>query len=175
MREAYAWLQNRLVGRFFEGSDGVTRFEYAPEDFMPISLSLPLDGSWQADAPGAFLDGLLPDNDSEREAMRRWFGAASADPLDLLVATDVTGGLCFTSVPDLGGNHVPSSRVRKGKRHCDQGLSARARLDDVAVRRPPQPFRPCEFAGQIRFGTVRRPLDLAERQASFDPYREAAP
>ena len=102
MREAYAWLQNRLVGRFFKGSDDVTRFEYAPEASAPISLSLPLDGSWQADVPGAFLDGLLPDNDSEREAMRRWFGAASADPLDLLVATDVTGGLCFTSVPDLG-------------------------------------------------------------------------
>lgn len=102
MREAYAWLQNRPVGRFFKGSDDVTRFEYAPEASAPISLSPPLDGSWQADAPGAFLDGLLPDNDSEREAMRRWFGAASADPLDLLVATDVTGGLCFTSVPDLG-------------------------------------------------------------------------
>lgn len=102
MREAYAWLRNRLVGRFFESSDGVTQFEYAPEVSAPISLSLPLDGSWQADAPGMFLDGLLPDNDSEREAMRRWFGAASADPLDLLVATDVTGGLCFTSVPDLG-------------------------------------------------------------------------
>ena len=102
MREAYAWLQNRLVGRFFEGPDGVTRFEYAPEASAPISLSLPLDGSWHADAPGAFLDGLLPDNDSEREAMRLWFGAASADPLDLLVATDTTGGLCFTSVPELG-------------------------------------------------------------------------
>ena len=102
MREAYAWLQNRLVGRFFKGSDDVTRFEYAPEASALISLSLPLDGSWQADAPGAFLDGLLPDGDSEREAMRLWFGAASADPLDLLVATDTTGGLCFTSVPELG-------------------------------------------------------------------------
>ena len=69
---------------------------------MPISLSLPLDDFWQVDAPGAFLDGLLPDNDSEREAMRLWFGAASADPLDLLVATDTTGGLCFTSVPEPG-------------------------------------------------------------------------
>ena len=102
MREAYAWLQNRLVGRFFKGSDDVTRFEYAPEASAPISLSLPLDGSWQTDVPGAFLDGLLPDGDSEREAMRLWFGAASADPLDLLVATDATGGLCFTSVPELG-------------------------------------------------------------------------
>ena len=102
MKEAYAWLQNRLVGRFFEGSDGATRFEYVPEASMPISLSLPLDDFWQVDAPGAFLDGLLPDNDSEREAMRLWFGAASADPLDLLVATDMTGGLCFTSVPEPG-------------------------------------------------------------------------
>ncbi len=102
MREAYAWLQNRLVGRFFEGPDGATRFEYAPEASAPISLSLPLDGSWQADAPGMFLDGLLPDNDSEREAMRLWFGAASANPLDLLMGADATGGLCFTSVPELG-------------------------------------------------------------------------
>ena len=102
MREAYAWSQNRLVGRFFEGSGGVTRLEYAPGAPAPISLSLPLDGSWRVDAPGAFLDGLLPDNDGEREAMRRWFGAASADPLDLLVGADVTGGLCFTSVPEPG-------------------------------------------------------------------------
>ena len=102
MREAYAWSQNRLVGRFFEDSDGVTRLEYAPGAFAPISLSLPLDGSWRVDAPGAFLDGLLPENDGEREAMRRWFVAVSADPLDLLVGADVTGGLCFTSVPELG-------------------------------------------------------------------------
>ena len=81
MREAYAWSQNRLVGRFFEDSDGVTRLEYAPGAFAPISLSLPLDGSWRVDAPG---------------------GAVSADPLDLLVGADVTGGLCFTSVPELG-------------------------------------------------------------------------
>ena len=78
MKEAYAWLQNRLVGRFFKGSDDVTRFEYALEASAPISLLLPLDGSWQVDVPGAFLDGLLPDNDSEREAMRLWFGVASA-------------------------------------------------------------------------------------------------
>ncbi|WP_294164304.1 HipA domain-containing protein [uncultured Senegalimassilia sp.] len=102
MREAYAWSRNRLIGRFFEGSDGATRFEYASGASAPISLSLPLDGSWQADAPGAFLDGLLPDRDSERVAMRRWFGAASANPLDLLVATDTTGGLFFTSIPELG-------------------------------------------------------------------------
>lgn len=121
MREAYAWLQNRLVGRFFKGSDDVTRFEYAPEASAPISLSLPLDGSWQTDAPGMFLDGLLPDNDSEREAMRRWFGAASADPLDLLVATDVTGGLCFTSIPELG---EITSQAREFAREKDIAIKA---------------------------------------------------
>ena len=102
MREAYAWLQNCLVGRFFEGLDGATRFEYAPAVSAPISLSLPLDGSWQADAPGAFLDGLLPDNDSEREAMRLWFGAASADPLDLHVATEATRKLCYKCIAETG-------------------------------------------------------------------------
>lgn len=58
MREAYAWSQNRLVGRFFEDSDGVTRLEYAPGAFAPISLSLPLDGSWRVDAPGRVLGRL---------------------------------------------------------------------------------------------------------------------
>lgn len=97
MKRAYVWLRNRLVGRFFEDSDGVIRFEYGPHATAPISLSLSLDGSWHADAPSLFLDGLLPDFDYERKAMQCAFDAASTNPLDLLVAADVTGGLCFTS------------------------------------------------------------------------------
>lgn len=102
MKRAYAWLRNCLVGCFFEGPDGAIRFEYSPKAAAPISLSLPLDGSWRADAPSLFLDGLLPDDDGRRAVMQRCFGAASTDPIDLLVAADVTGGLCFTSVPELG-------------------------------------------------------------------------
>ncbi|WP_302717614.1 HipA N-terminal domain-containing protein [uncultured Senegalimassilia sp.] len=58
MKRSYVWLRNRLVGRFFEDSDGVIRFEYSPHATAPVSLSLPLDGSWHADAPDSFLDGL---------------------------------------------------------------------------------------------------------------------
>lgn len=133
MKEAHAWLQNRLVGRFFEGSDGATRFEYAPEASMPISLSLPLDGSWQADAPGAFLDGLLPDNDSEREAMRLWF-ARRRQTRSIFLWQRTRRRTVLHVGSRAGRNHVPGSRVRKGKGHRDQGLPVRARLDDVAVR-----------------------------------------
>ena len=175
MREAYAWSQNRLVGRFFEDSDGVTRLEYAPGAFAPISLSLPLDGSWRVDAPGAFLDGLLPDNDGEREAMRRWFGAVSADPLDLLVGGGCDGRTVLHVGSRAGRNHVPGSRVRKEKDvaikvyRLGRGWTT-WQSDDRRSR-----FALCGFAGQIRLGAVRRPLDLAERQAPFDPHREAAP
>lgn len=169
MREAYAWLQNRPVGRFFKGSDDVTRFEYAPEASAPISLSLPLDGSWQADAPGAFLDGPLPDNDSEREAMRRWFGAASADPLDLLVATDVTGGLCFTSVPDLGESRpkLASSQGKKTlrSRFIGSGTAGRrgspttaAAVSPLRVRRVNSPWNGSMAAGPGRMPSTLRPI-----------------
>ena len=162
MKEAYAWLQNRLVGRFFEGSDGATRFEYAPEASMPISLSLPLDCSWQADAPGAFLDGLLPDNDSEREAMRLWFGAASADPLDLLVATDATGGLCFTSVPEPG--EIASQEKDSQSRFIGSGAAGRrgspmtaAAVSPLRVRRANSPWSGSTTAGPGRTPSTLRP------------------
>lgn len=168
MREAYAWLQNCLVGRFFEGLDGATRFEYAPEASMPISLSLPLDCSWQADAPGAFLDGLLPDNDSEREAMRLWFGAASADPLDLLVATDATGGLCFTSVPEPGRLRlrlVSSQGKRTSQsRFIGSGAAGRrgspmtaAAVSPLRVRRANSPWSGSTTAGPGRTPSTLRP------------------
>ena len=163
MREAYAWLQNRLVGRFFEGFDGATRFEYAPGAFAPISLSLPLDGSWRVDAPGAFLDGLLPDNDGEREAMRRWFGAVSADPLDLLVGADVTGGLCFTSVPELG---EITSQAREFAREKDVAIKVyrlgrspmiAAAVSPLRVRRASSPWNGSTTAGPGRTPSTLRP------------------
>lgn len=133
MKEAYAWLQNRLVGRFFEGSDGATRFEYAPEASMLISLSLPLDDFWQVDAPGAFLDGLLPDNDSEREAMRLWF-ARRRPTRSIFLWQRTRRADCASRRFPSRGDCVSGSRVCKGKGHRNQGLPARARLDDVAVR-----------------------------------------
>ena len=159
MKEAYAWLQNRLVGRFFEGSDGATRFEYAPEASMPISLSLPLDCSWQADAPGAFLDGLLPDNDSEREAMRLWFGAASADPLDLLVTTDATGGGRLRLwLASLQGKRTSQSRFTGSGAAGRRGSPMIAAVvSPLRVRRANSPWSGSTTAGPGRTPSILRP------------------
>ena len=63
---------------------------------MPISLSLPLDGKWARKAPGRFLENLLPDNPTAREAMMRASGAAGTDSFDLLDGADSSGGLVFS-------------------------------------------------------------------------------
>lgn len=95
MRLAYAWEDGKLVGAFSE-EGGRVGFRYLPAATHPISLSLPLSGGWAEQAPLRFLEGLLPDNESERSAMMLTFGARSLHPMDLLISADATGGLCFT-------------------------------------------------------------------------------
>lgn len=95
MRLAYAWEDGKLVGAFNE-EGGRVGFRYLPAATHPISLSLPLSGGWAEQAPLRFLEGLLPDNESERSAMMLTFGARSLHPMDLLISADATGGLCFT-------------------------------------------------------------------------------
>ena len=69
MRELHAWMGDSPVGVFLEDSEGNVPLEYAKGVDMPISLSLPLDGKWARKAPGRFLENLLPDNPTAREAM----------------------------------------------------------------------------------------------------------
>lgn len=75
MRELHAWMGDSPVGVFLEDSEGNVSLEYAKGVDMPISLSLPLDGKWARKAPGRFLENLLPDNPTAREAMMRAFGS----------------------------------------------------------------------------------------------------
>ena len=100
MKELHVWRDGTAVGRFFEGADrtdaGRVDFEYSADATCPISLSLPLEGGWEKSAPGYFLEGLLPDSEAEREAMRDALHAASSGSFDLLAAADLTGGLCFS-------------------------------------------------------------------------------
>ena len=100
MKELHVWRDGTAVGRFFEGADrtdaGRVDFEYSADATCPISLSLPLEGGWEKSAPGYFLEGLLPDSEAEREAMRDVLHAASSGSFDLLAAADLTGGLCFS-------------------------------------------------------------------------------
>ena len=94
--DLYAWNENCLVGKFSE-ENGNIAFHYSAEAARPISLSLPLDESWDENAPRRFLEGLFPDQKSEREAMRATLGATSRSVFELLNEVDVTGGLRFTT------------------------------------------------------------------------------
>ena len=99
MRHLFAWENDTLIGRFDE-KDGRVTFSYERDASYPISLSLPLEKSWSAEAPAAFLDGLLPEEEARRVQMMGSIGARSTDAFDLLDSVDSTGGLVFTSTPE---------------------------------------------------------------------------
>jgi serine/threonine-protein kinase HipA len=91
-----AWLEGRYVGEFVRSGHGDVSFHYDPDaPDVPVSLSLPRDGSAARRAAERFLRGLLPDRQEARVWMQRATGAASTDTFDLLAAVggDVAGGL----------------------------------------------------------------------------------
>lgn len=92
--ELYAWAEGALVGVFALSGRGID-FAYQPDVRTPVSLSLPLNGSWDADAPANFLEGLLPERAEARLRMRIALDAPSEHPFDLLRAVDSAGGLVF--------------------------------------------------------------------------------
>lgn len=97
MRRLFAWLGETEVGVFERLDDGSMGFRYVTDELdLPISLSLPLDGSWARDAPANFLDGLLPESGNVRLRQQVAIGAASTDPFDLLAGVDAVGALTFT-------------------------------------------------------------------------------
>nr|WP_269148378.1 HipA N-terminal domain-containing protein [Bifidobacterium pseudolongum] len=88
------------MGMFIRDDDDLVEFRYDSDAGAPISVSLPLDGTWDEQAPEAFLDNLLPDEETARHAMLFRLGAASTDVFDLLDGVDSTGGLVFTRSDD---------------------------------------------------------------------------
>lgn len=89
----HVWMDGRRhMGVFSRGDDGRVEFQYDSDAAAPISVSLPLDGGWSAGAPAAFLDNLLPDEETARYAMMHRLGAASTDVFNLLDGVDSTGG-----------------------------------------------------------------------------------
>ncbi len=97
----HVWVGDRChVGMFIRDDDNLVEFRYDSDADTPISVSLPLDGTWDDQAPEAFLDNLLPDEETARHAMMFRLGAASTDVFDLLDGVDSTGGLVFTRSDD---------------------------------------------------------------------------
>lgn len=99
----HVWMDGRRhMGVFTRDADGTVEFRYDSNATVTLSVSLPLTGDWGAGTPGAFLDNLLPDEETARRAMMRRLGAASTDVFDLLDSVDSTGGLVFTRSEDVG-------------------------------------------------------------------------
>ena len=96
MRILNAWRNAEYVGSFYD-SDGKYGFQYDSRVKVPISLSLPLDGTWVKNAPKNFLSNLLPESKSGRVFMRDALHASSTDVFDLLDKVDSSGGLVFSS------------------------------------------------------------------------------
>lgn len=100
-RHLFVWDGKTLIGRFDE-KPGAVVFSYERSySGMPISLSMPLGGNWDEDAPARFLSSRLPENSEGRLAMKTALQAGSVSAFDLLPLTDTVGGLGFTSDEEL--------------------------------------------------------------------------
>ncbi len=84
----YAWHEGTPVGRFLKESGRIT-FEYdGSYAGLPISLSMPVDGPWDEDAPGRVLTSRLPEDGNTRLMQAIALEAGSDDPFDVLPLTD---------------------------------------------------------------------------------------
>lgn len=93
------WKDGVHIGVFTALKHGIG-FEY-DSDAPRISFSLPRNGEWAQDAPGNFLDNLLPESGAAKFAMMQAVGAKSQEPFDLLDNVDSAGALVFTRGDEL--------------------------------------------------------------------------
>lgn len=135
----FAWRDAGLVGIFERQEDGGVGFSYAAGAGAPVSLSLPIEGGWDGEAPARFLEALLPDRAGERAALRLAYGARDATPFGLLPGSDASGGLSFTTAEE------PPESAAEPRAVPDEELAAVLRT----VRRTSR-FE-CEPTGRARF------------------------
>lgn len=122
------------IGIYTHAATGATSFRYddswlGSDRSFPVSLSLPLsDRVWTGDAIASVFDGLLPDDQTVREAIAGRKGANSAGTFDLLTAIgrDCVGTLRF--VPE---GEDPGDPTKMTYRSIDDAEIAR-RLASLA-------------------------------------------
>ena len=101
MTDLLVYINRQLAGEITAGTGMDAAFAYAPSYLRqgratPLSLSVPLIGG--SHAVGAWLDGLLPDNDELRREWAQDNGAADTRPITLLgtpVGLDCAGAVQF--------------------------------------------------------------------------------
>lgn len=117
--ELLVLLKGRRIGRVRK-HEGALSFEYRQDwrddpAAYPLSLSLPLARK-EHDGPElrAFLEGLLPDNETILRSWGRKFGVSHRSPFDLLryVGEDCAGAVQFVAPEDLDDLTVERDTVR---------------------------------------------------------------
>ena len=135
------------VGTYARAANGATSFRYDKNWIdsgrsFPVSFSLPLsDRVWTGDILTSFFDGLLPDDQTVRDAIAAREGAASAGTFDLLAAIgrDCVGALRF-----LPAGEDPGDPARMHYRPIDD--------DEIAHRLADLARAPLGMAGRLEDG-----------------------
>jgi len=98
----HVWYRERLVGRLIENSDGRLEFTYedswsGSSSAFPISVSLPLDGTFQVESADAFFVNLLPEA-SVRQRICAALKISPGNDFQLLkdIGGDCAGALAIT-------------------------------------------------------------------------------
>lgn len=123
MRELDAYLDGQPVGTFTMSEGGSIAFEYADgygQERTPISLSMPISSRRHRNSIAtAWLDGLLPDRESAREAIGREHQVSARSPFRLLehIGRDVAGAVQLIprgEAPDDSPMRLPSGERADG-------------------------------------------------------------
>ena len=104
MRSLFVILDRSVVGELIRTDGGEHRFSYVGARTAPISLSMPVDGGqFRHRVVDPFLEGLLPDQASVREALAARYGVSPRNPFALLehIGLDCAGAVRFADAEHL--------------------------------------------------------------------------
>ena len=104
MRSLFVILDRSVVGELIRTDGGEHRFSYVGARTAPISLSMPVDGGqFRHRVVDPFLEGLLPDQASVREALAARYGVSPRSPFALLehIGLDCAGAVRFADAEHL--------------------------------------------------------------------------
>ena len=101
MRSLFVILDRSVVGELIQTDGGEHRFSYVGARTAPISLSMPVDGGqFRHRVVDPFLEGLLPDQASVREALAARYGVSPRNPFALWSTSAWTApGPCASPTP----------------------------------------------------------------------------
>lgn len=105
-KELVVFLEGKRIGVLSENRDGKHVFTYDTDAEIDASLSLSLPrrlAPWTGKPVEAYIDGVLPDNQTMRQRIARSYGVNAGNPFSLLsaIGLDCAGGAQFVSPSDV--------------------------------------------------------------------------